>query len=115
MGCWSCWLQLINEFNEIIRFLLFAIDIFSRYAWVICLKDNKGITIANAFQKFLDESNRKSNKIWLDQFSKFWNRSIKSWLQKIDIEVYSTHNEGKSVVAERFITTLKNTIYNTWL
>ena len=115
MGCWSCWLQLINEFNEIIRFLLFAIDIFSKYAWVICLKDNKGITIANAFQKILDESNRKSNKIWLDKFSKFRNRSVKSWLQKNDIEMYSTHNERKSVVPERFITTLKNTIYNTWL
>ena len=64
------------------------------------MKDKKGITITNAFQKTLDESNRKPNKIWVDKGSKFYNRSMKSWLEKSDIEMYSTHNEGKSVVAE---------------
>ena len=85
--------------------------IFSKYAWVIPLKDKKGITITNAFQKILKESNRKPNKIWVDKGSEFYNRSMKSWLEKSDIEMYSTHNEGKSVVAERFIRTLKNKIY----
>ena len=59
----------------------------------------------------LDESNRKSNKTWVDKGSEFYNRSMKSLLQNNDIEMYSQHNEGKSVVAERFIRTLKNIIY----
>ena len=67
------------------------------------MKDKKGITITNAFQKTLDESNRKPNKIWVDKGSKFYNRSMKSWLEKSDIEMYSTHNEGKSVVAEKLL------------
>ena len=78
---------------------------------VIPLKDKKEITITNAFQKVLDESNRKPNKVWIDKGSKFYNISMKSWLEKNDIEIYSTHNEGKSVVAERFIRTLKSNIY----
>ena len=104
-------MQLISKFNKGIRFLLCVIDIFSICAWVICLKDEKGITITNAFQKILDESNRKPNKIWVDRGSGFYNRSKKSFLQNNDIEMYSTHNEGKSVIAERFIRTLKNKIY----
>ena len=104
-------MQLISIFNKDIRFLLCVIDIFSKHAWVIRLKDKKFITIINAFQKFLDESNHKPNKIWVDKASKFNNKSMKSWLEKNDIEMYSTHNEGKSVVGERFIKTLNNKIY----
>ena len=74
------------------------------------------MSIVNAFQKILDDSTelhskRKPNKIWVDKRSEFYNRSMKSWLGKNHIEMYSTHNEGKSVVAERFIRTLKNKIY----
>ena len=104
-------MQLINKFNKGIRFLLCVIDIFSKYAWVIPLKDKKGITITNAFKKVLDESNCKTNKIWVDKSSELYNRSMKSFLQDNNIELYSTHNEGKSVVAEIFIRTLKNKIY----
>ena len=63
------------------------------------------------FQSILNKSNRKPNKIWVDKGSEFYNRSMKSWLEKNDIEMYSTHNEGKSVVAEIFIRTIKNKIY----
>ena len=58
-------MQLISKFNKGIRFLLCVIDIFSKYAWVVPLKDKKGITITNAFQKILKESNRKPNKYGL--------------------------------------------------
>ena len=75
------------------------------------MKDNTCITITNAFQKKLKESTRKSNKIWVDKGSEFHNRSVKSWLEKNDIKMYSTHNEGKSVVVEIFIRTLINKIY----
>ena len=93
------------------RFLLCVIDIYGKYAWVIPLNDKKGIIITNTFQKILDKSNRKPNKIWVDKGSEFYNRSMKSWLEKNAIEIYSTRNEGKSVVAERFIRTLKSKIY----
>ena len=75
------------------------------------LKDKEGITITNAFQKILDESNCNPNKICVDKGSEFYKRLMKSWLEKNAIEMYSTQNEGKFVVAERFIITLKNKIY----
>ena len=104
-------MQLISKFNKGIRFLLCVIDISSKYAWVIPLKDKKDITITNAFQKILKESNRKSNKIWVQKGSELYHRSMKSWLEKNAIGIYSTDNEGKSLVAETFIRTLKNKIY----
>ena len=91
--------------------MLCVTHIYSKYAWVIPLKDKKGVTITNGFQKILDESKRKPNKICVDEGNKFYNRSMKSFSQNNDIKMYSTHNEGKSVVAERFIRTLKNKIY----
>ena len=102
-------MQLLSKFNKGFRFLLCVIDIFSKYAWVIPLKDKKGIS--NAFQIILKESNRKPNKIWVDKGSEFYNNSFKKWLKDNDIEMYSTNNEGKSAIAERFIRTLKNKIY----
>ena len=81
-------------------------------AWVVPLKDKKGVSIVKAFQSILKQSNsRKPNKIWVDKGSEFYNASFKKWLQDNDIVIYSTHNEGKSVVAERFIRTLKSKIY----
>ena len=92
-----------------------VIDIFSKYAWVVPLKGEKCATIVNASQKIIDDSKSikgcKPNKIWVDKGSEFYNNSFKKWLKDNDIEMYSTHNEGKSVVAERFIRTLKTKIY----
>ena len=64
-------------------------------------KIKKGITITNAFQTFLNESKRKTNKIWVDKGSEFYNRLMKSFLQNNDIEMCLVHNEGKSVIAEK--------------
>ena len=104
-------MQLISKFNKGFRFLLCVIDVYSKYAWAIPLKDKKGIIITNAFQKVLDESNHKPNKIWVDKGSEFYNKSMKSFLQNNDIEMYPRDNEGKIVVGARFIRTLKNKIY----
>ena len=105
-------MQLISKLNKGFRFLLCAIDIFTKYAWIVPLKDKKGVSIiVNAFQEILDDSKRKPNKIWVDKGGEFYNNSFKKWLQHNDIAMYSTHNEGKAVVAERFIRTLKNKIY----
>ena len=71
MGADLADMQLISKFNEGFRFLLCVIDIFSKYAWVIPLKDKKGVTITNAFQKILDKPGRKPSKIWVDEESEF--------------------------------------------
>ena len=88
----------MSKFNKRFRFLLCVIDIFA---------------IFNAFQKVLDDSKRRPNKIWVDKSGEFYNNSFRKWLQDNDIAIYSTHNEGKSVVAERFIRTLKTKFRNT--
>ena len=72
-------IQQISKFNKGFRFLLCVINIDSKYAWVIPLKDKKENTIINAFQKILDESNSKPYNIWVDKSSEFYNRSMKSW------------------------------------
>ena len=104
-------MQLISKYNKGIRYLLCAIDLFSKYAFAVPLKDKKGTTIVNAFQSILDNSKRKSNKICVDQGSEFYDTHFKNWLKDNNTEMYSTHNEGESVVAERFIRTLKDKIY----
>ena len=104
-------MQLLSKYNKGIRFLLCVIDIFSKYAWIVPLKDKKGISIVKAFQIILKQSKRKPNKIWVDKGSEFYNAYFKKWLRDNDIAMYSTHNEGKSVVAERFIKTLKSKTY----
>ena len=70
--------KFLSKFNKGFRFLLCVIDIYSKYAWVIPLKNKKGIAITNPFQTFLKESSRKPNKIWIDKKSKFYNRSMQS-------------------------------------
>ena len=101
-------MQSLSRKNEGIKYLLCAIDLYSKYVFVIPLKDKKGISIVNAFDKIIKQSNRKPNKIWVDQGSEFYKNNLKKWLSDNNIIMYSTYNEGKSVVAERFIGRLKN-------
>ena len=104
-------MQSLGRKNKGIKYLLCAIDLYSKYAFVIPLKDKKGISIVNVFNKIIKQSNRKSNKIWVDQGGEFYNNVFEKWLSDNDIIMYSTYKEGKSVVAERFIKTLKNKLY----
>ena len=104
-------MQSLSRKNKGIKYLLCAIDLYSKYAFVIPLKDKKGICIVNAFNKIIKQSNRKPNKIWADQGREFYNNVFKKWLSDNDIIMYSMYNEVKSVVAERFIRTLKNKFY----
>ena len=103
--------QSLSKKNKGIKYLLCAIDLFSKYAFVIPLKGKKGTSIVNAFNKIIKQSNRRPIKIWVDQGSEFYNRVFKKWLSDNDIIMYSTFNEGKSLAAERFIRTLKNKLY----
>ena len=88
-------MQSLSRKNKRIKYLLRAIDLYSKYAFVVPLKDKKGISIVNAFNKIVKQSNRKPNKIWVDQGGEFYNNVFKKWLSDNDIIVYSTYNEGK--------------------
>ena len=104
-------MQLLSKFKKGIDFLLRVIDILSKYGWVVPSKDKNGITITDVFQKILNESGCKSDRIWVDRRSDFYNKTMNLWLEKSDIETHSTHIEEKSLVAEVFIRTSKNKIY----
>ena len=112
-------MQSPSKYNKGIKYLLCAIDVFSKYVWVVPIKDKKGVSIVDVFQEILKESNwieanskgRKPNKIWVDKGSQFYNNSFKKGLKDNDIEMHSIHNKEKSAVAERFIRTLKSKIF----
>ena len=106
-------MQSLSKYNNGITYLLCAIDLFSKYAWVVPLEDKRGISIVNFIvnAKNLDSSNRKPNKTWVDQDGEFYNKLFKRFLKINNTEMYWTYNEEKSVVAERFIKTLKNNFF----
>ena len=93
-------MQSLSKKNKSIKYLLCAIDLYSKYAFVVPLKDKKGISIVNAFDKIIKQSNRKPNKIWVDQGGEFYSNVFEEWLSDNDMIMYSTYNEGKSVVAD---------------
>ena len=101
-------MQSLSKYNKGNKDLLCAIDLFSKHGLVIPIKDKKGTSIVNAYQKMILER-RKPYEIWVDKGSEFYSNSFKDFLKMNNIEMYSTYNEGKSVVAERFMT-LKNKI-----
>ena len=103
-------MESLSKYNKGVKYLLCAVDLFSKYAWVIPLKDKKGNSIVNAFKTIILKG-RKPNKIWVDQGSESYNQSFKDFVEINNIEMYSTFNEGKFVVAEKFIRTLKNKIF----
>ena len=102
-------MQLISKFNKGFRFLLCVIDISSKYAWVVPLKDEKGVSIVAAFQSILKQSDRKPNNIWVDKGSEFYNTSFRKWLQDNDIVMYSTHNEEQNLQIHDF--NIKKCVY----
>ena len=93
-----------------VKYLLCVTDIFKKHAWVKPLKDRKAKTFLDGFVGIVNESKRKPNKLWVDQGKEIYKSFMQIWLDD-NILMYSTHNEGKPVVAERFIRTLKTKIY----
>ena len=104
-------MQSLSNYNKGIKYLLCAIDLFDKYVWVVPIKDKKGTSKVNAFKKIISDGRRKPNIICANQGSEFYNNSFKDFLKINNIEMYSTYNEEKSVVAERSIGTLKNKIF----
>ena len=99
-------MESLSTKNKSVKYLFCVIGVFTKYAWIKPLKYKKGKTVLNAFE-VVNESNRKPNKLCVDQGGKFCNKLLQEWLDKNDILMYSTYNEGKSVITERFIKTLK--------
>ena len=84
-------MQSLSRKNKGIKYLLCVIDLYSKYAFVIPLKDKKGISIVNAFDKIIKQSEGKPNKIWVDQGGEFYNNNFKKWLSDNNIIMYSTY------------------------
>ena len=103
-------MQKFSKLNKGYRYLLTCVDIFSKYSWVIPLKDKRGITIKNALQKIFKE--RKPKFLWTDRGTEFYNKQVQDLLNENNIKLYSTNNsEIKSAVIERFNRTFKNMMY----
>ena len=107
-------MQSLSRENKGIKYLLCAIDLYSKYVFVIPLKDKKGISIVNPFDKIIKQSNRKPIKIWVDQGGEFYNNVFKKWLTDYDIIIYSTYNEGtlKNKLYKHMTATGKNVYYD---
>ena len=82
---------------------MLCVEVFTKYAWVQTLKDKKGKTVVDAFDEIVNKSTCNPNKLWVDQGREFYNKPMQEWLDNNNVLMHSTHNEGKSVIAERFI------------
>ena len=100
-------MQSFAKENDNVKFLLCVIDIFSKNGWIIPLKNKTGIAVAEAFKKIFVISNRKPAKLWVDKGKEFYNKDVKS----LDVQIYSTENEEKSSVIERWNRTMKEKMF----
>ena len=115
---WTMDLLDIHQFsrqNKNFKFILVMLDIFSRFAWARPLKDKTGVGVAAAIQDIITSSGRKPNKIWSDKGKEFYNVSVARLLERNEISLYSTHNEPKASIAERFIRTLRGKIESSFI
>ena len=114
----------LSKYNNNFKFILTVIDIFTKYAWAIPLKNKSGLSITNGFKIVLGESpqggsehqhscgfpDRKPEKLWVDRGSEFYNKTIKSLLKEYETKLYSTYSDLKAVFIERFKRTLLHII-----
>ena len=100
--------------NKGYRYILVVLDVFSRYAWASPLKNKTGIEVANAFNNIL-KNGRRCKKLWCDRGTEFYNANLRRVLEENNIQIYSTHNEPKATIAERFIRTLRNKIESNYI
>jgi len=90
-------MQAFSKFNRGVRYLLTMMDVFSKYGWMLPLKDKTGKSVADAFKKIFKKSKQKPEKLWTDKGREFYNKHVK----ELGVELYSTENEEKSSVVER--------------
>ncbi|XP_065667846.1 uncharacterized protein LOC136088111 [Hydra vulgaris] len=94
-----------SKFNNGIKYLLMVIDVFSKYGWIVPLKSKTGVDVANALNKIFKE--RKCQKMWIDKGLEFYNKHVKA----LDVELYSTENEEKSCIVDRWNRTMKDKMF----
>ena len=99
-----------KDYNDGYTFLLLVIDTFSKYGWIIPLKNKKGETMVKAFKTIFEEG-RTPGKLWTDKGTEFYNKNMNDLRKLYDIELYSTENEEKSSIAERWIRTMKEKMF----
>ena len=99
-------MQAFTKFNRNIKYLLAVIDVFSKYGWLIPFKDKTGKSVASALKTIFKE--RKPEQMWVDKGKEFYDKDVKDL-----IELYSTENEEKSSVVERWIRTIKEKMWLT--
>ena len=106
----------LSKYNNNYKFILTVIDIFTKYAWAIPLKNKSGLSITNVFKIVLDESpqggseSRKPEKLWVDRGSEFYNKTLKSLLKEYETKLHSTYSDLKAVFIERINRTLLHII-----
>ena len=100
----------LREWNEGVRYLLMVIDVFSKFGWIRTLKNKRGDTVAEAFKSIFKEG-RKPKKLWVDKGKEFWNKEVKAVMDENGVERYSTENEEKSAVVERWNRTIKERMW----
>lgn len=99
-------MQAFAEYNDGVKYLLCVIDLFSKYGWIVPLKDKSGKSVAAAFKRIFVEG-RKPEKLWVDKGKEFYNKDVKA----LGVELYSTENEEKSCVVERWNRTMKEKMF----
>ena len=103
-------MQQFSKWNKGYRYLLMVLDVFSKYGWIKPLKDKKGETVTEAFKTILKEG-RKPQYLWVDKGREFYNKHLKDVLEKNSTQMYSTENEEKSSVCERWNITIKTKMW----
>ena len=104
----------VSSHNDGYKFILCIIDVFSKFAFGVPLKNKSATTVLNAVKDVIKKSGREPENIWVDKGSEFYNKDFLSWAADHEIKVYSTFGESKSAVVERFIQTLRNLLAKQW-
>ena len=103
--------QEYSKWNKGIKYLLTVIDVFSKYGWILALKDKKTEGVSLAFDHIFEKIKRKPEKLWTDKGSEFISKHFKEFLRKNNIKLYHTENEEKSSIVERWNKTMKNKMW----
>ena len=99
-----------SKWNSDVRYLLMVIDVLAKFDWIEPLRNKKAESIVEAFNNIL-KTGRKPKYLWSDKGLKFWNRDLKKLLDEKRISLYSTENEEKSRVVEKWNKTMKNNLW----
>ena len=104
-------MQKYSKWNKGVKYLLMVIDVFSKYGWIVPLKDEKTESVSTAFDEIFKTSKRKPTMLWTDKGSEFISKHFKEFLKKNKIKLYHTENEEKSSIVERWNKTMKNRMW----